>query len=483
MQVSGDNPVVELQELFKDKFTGKRVLLWGLGREGSSSFDVLKRFSPKEVRLRDDSADALEQLLSNASEFSFQLTESKEALQSEIDWADIVLKSPGISTQALELSSTHLVKLSSQVDLVLQACGSSMIGITGTKGKSSTSTFLHSLLGKLGVEAQLAGNIGTPVFDLEDTGEHLMVTELSSYQLERIHQAPRIGVLLNLFQDHLDYHGGVESYHDAKWNLINVPGCEAFVYHADDPCIQKRLDELKGKVALPSLWGFSLKASPDHQALEKGAWLELDRLCLRFEDREMSLPRSHFPEQTPWIQILPALLAAYLSDPNAPHWTDSCAIVKAVAEALESREDLPHRLQYVGKVGGIEWWDDSIATVPEATIMAMGAVPRVYTLILGGRDRGVDLTSLVHFLNDSHVEQVIALPTTGHELAKELQSLGWESDHLHRVESMADAVSVAVEVTPEGRSCLLSPAAASCGEFLNFEQRGRAFQQEIEKYS
>jgi UDP-N-acetylmuramoylalanine--D-glutamate ligase len=384
---------------------------------------------------------------------------NQSTLASDLPCYDCILKSPGIPTTGLGLPPTILERITCQTDLFLRWYPGPVVGVTGTKGKSTTSKLVALLLAAIDPGTRLAGNIGIPILDLLDpsaAGSPPVVCDMSSYQLEYTKTSPSIAVLLNLYQDHLDFHGGFGPYAAAKWNIA-----------AHQPP--------SGHLILPDNLPLPGKSPPASVLHRFSAEAPLEAYHARFESDAVVLQENGKTVTCP----LPAPLRTRHAREHLGAALTVAALFKvpaaAIPAALAAFTPLPHRLQPLGSHGGIEFYDDSIATIPEAAMAAVESVPHIHTLITGGKDRGVDYAPFAHYLAGSPVRNLILMPETG-TLLKRLLA-GDSRPHLvvHEAETLERAVDLAFRHTPPGRACLLSPAAASHNTHRNYEEKSRAF--------
>ena len=406
------------EEQLKALIAGKRILIAGYGREGKSAERLIQRLVPEaEYTI----ADGNEQIAAEAAK-----------------GYDLIIKSPGVPMRVMDG-----VECSSLTDLYLQVYGDKTIGVTGTKGKSTTASLIHHLLpGSI-----LAGNIGIPLFDILDelNEESIVVAELSCHQLENIHRGPHVAVLLNLFQEHLDHYENYMGYKMAKMQIaLKQHEGDHFFYCTDSSelCELVKSYELRVKSCLHP---YSINDITDEE-----------RVLLKACPLEGEHNRSN------------ALVA--------------CRVAAMVAgsveqERLASFQGLRHRMERVGCYKGITWYDDSISTIPAAAIAAVRALGRVDTLILGGFDRGIDYTPLVDFLKEKPIKNLVFVGAAGRRIHSSLiihHSSLVEDDYTKIVPWCA-------EHTPQGGVVLLSPAAASYDAFKNFEVRGDFYREQIMK--
>jgi UDP-N-acetylmuramoylalanine--D-glutamate ligase len=383
-------------EQLRDFFANKNVLLLGFGLEGQSTLRLLEKLgcaAKVDIREQHHHTDELPAHY------------------------DIIMKSPGIP---LYQNMNELdPRITGQVDLFLRFCANKVIGVTGTKGKSTTSSLIRHILRELGIDSCLIGNIGVPPLDvaeeLEQHPDRIVVAELSCHQLEYCRASPHIAVFLNLFEEHLDHYIDFAHYRAAKENIYKYQKAGDLLIRGED------VD--------------SSRADADKAQL-RGAH-NLHNLAI-------------------------AAKAASLLGVSE----------QSAIEAAYSFAGLEHRLEEF-EAGGVRWVNDSISTIPAAAIAALseGAFPETDTLIIGGMDRGIDYSPLIAFLNERADINVIALPDSGHKIADALANPA----NVRKAADMAAAVALARKLTQ--RCCVLSPAAASYGFYKNFEERGRHFKE------
>ena len=363
---------------------GKRILLWGYGLEGKSTEKFINKYC-------------------GAAELTVFQGKREEI---DEDAYDYIIKSPGIV--AWDLSD----KFTSMTDLFLSEFSGQVIGITGTKGKSTTSSLLYTVLSKCTDRpVLLVGNIGLPALDYYGsiTDDTIIVFEMSCHQLAHAGISPHIAVFLNLYEEHLDYYR----------NLFvgnNVPPLDTkaakTVISYDDPM------------------HFDMKLKGEHN---------------QFNAR--------------FVYAISTQL--FGCDPDK------------VREALGEFTGLRHRMQFAGNYDGVDYYDDSISTIPEAAIAAIRSIPNAGTILLGGMDRNIDYDILIDYIREHGEYNYILMYKSGERIYKEVGTL----PYCRYTEDLQGAVALAKEITPSGKACILSPAAASYGYFKNFEERGDVFQQ------
>lgn len=416
----------------------KRILILGYGREGKSAVNFIQQNLPDaKFALADQNELAID---------GVQVFCGADYLNAVKDF-DIVIKSPGIPTRNF-VAADQIQKVTSLTDLFLRFCRNTIIGITGTKGKSTTASLTHHILKTAGKNTILVGNIGIPCFDaLEQIqDETIIVYEISCHQLEFVKASPKIAILLNLYEEHFDHYAKPEDYFVAKKNIFRFQTANDTLIYGD--------------------------------IFQHASHEEIDSLPMRKIDiyHDISIPREQIHTHLVGEHNLYDIYAA-ISACKAAGLT-----LEEILPTIESFRGLPHRMEYVGEYHGIKFYNDSIATAQEAVINAVKALKDVDTLILGGMDRGLNYQPLVDFLCKSQVSNVILLPNT----EQSFQKLFDKTPHALKIThaaNMADAVDVAYEVTAKNHICLLSPAAASYGFYKNFEERGTDFCNLVKNYN
>lgn len=460
------------EQLFLDLFDGRRVAILGYGREGKSTFRRLKQFVPGlKVHICDSNAD-----LREAAEKSGDSSVVKWFLGASylkgLDDADIIIKSPGIPFSLLNGLDLR-GRLTSQSELFLELFRDQVCGITGTKGKSTTASLLHHILNTGGKPSILAGNIGTPCFEMLDhiTPNTHIVFEMSSHQLQNIALSPRIAILLNIFQEHLDHYTSFREYQEAKMNIARYQTAhDHFIFNPDNPLVHSLvsgMDIPSHLISIGSPYGDAARIfceADDMVFLEGKHRTSLRGLC-----SQSAIPGQHNQQN-----IRAAVAASLLMDISAD------VIIKAV----NGFQGLPHRMEFVGTYDGVHYYNDSISTIPESTMAALNTFPDTATIILGGTDRGVDYKPLMDFLSGSSVGYLLFTGDAGRRMKSMADSIkGFIEKELIFCASFDEAVRLSVEKTPPGKVCLLSPAAASYDAFKDFEQRGQRFRDLVREFA
>lgn len=389
-----------------DKLNGKRILIWGYGREGQSTEQFLKRCcKPASVEIFEGKRDGFN--------------------EDDYDW---IVKSPGIVYHEANL------KYLSQTEIFLEEYRDRVIGITGTKGKSTTSSMLYTVLKECsGKKVIILGNIGQPCLDyFEEVDDNtIVVFEMSCHQLAHTEVSPHIAIFLNFYEEHLDYYETVERYFRAKSNVARYQKAGDYFFKGDN------VPEIETKA----------------QVIEMKRWCE--------QPFDLNVLGEHNIYNAQFVHYIAVKLLG-------------CNEAE-VLESMKRFKGLPHRLEHIGDVNGVAFYDDSISTIPEATISAIKSVPDVQTVLIGGMDRGINYDVLIRFIKENKQYKYICMYDSG----KRIYDAVGECAQCRYVPDLELAVEEAKQVTESGKACVLSPAAASYGYFKNFEERGEVFKQYV----
>jgi UDP-N-acetylmuramoylalanine--D-glutamate ligase len=450
-------------DLIRRELENKKVLLLGFVREGRSSYHLIRRILPTlHLTIADQNKKVAEdEILKKDGFIDFHLGEGY--LEGLNDF-DLILKSPGITLKDISYKP-DLASITSQTDLFLRRYSSQIIGITGTKGKSTTSTLIYHILGLADKKSVLMGNIGRPAFDFIDEidPETIMVYELSSHQLEYVRRSPHVAVLLNFYQEHLDAYKSFEDYQLAKMNIAKcqVIG-DRLIFNNDDERIRHYISSMNIQGSL----AFSL-----HTLLDDGCSIRDNQIVYSSGGKNESIfdlsKKIRLKGEHNLMNIMAAVCAC----------KETGIDNEIIAEGISSFRGLEHRMEYVGEINGIQFYNDSIGTIPEACIEAIKTLETVDTLILGGFDRGIDYSGLARFLSASGIRNLIFTGDAGRRILHEIKDIKKPTQTLFLISRFDEFKEIAFNVTEKGRICLLSPAAASYDEFQNFEVRGKRFKE------
>lgn len=427
----------------------KNVVIWGAGIEGEEAAQAaIKAGAHVSVAVDGPAKDSSPKMTSTTNLPIAYGDQGVAALKA----AQVIIRSPGIPPHN-PLFKALQDKMTTSTELWLADCADRTIAITGSKGKSTTSSLLAHIMKKLGLDVELGGNIGIPLLSLPPNHQWY-VAELSSYQTMTLKQSPKIAVLTALFPEHLDYHGTLEEYYAAKLNLVSH-NPQIVIASSENQELKDRLPKtiLKEKI----VWVPAEDITVTQQGVSCNGQLIINAA-------NTPLPGRHNLHNA-------SLCLGVLQQIGV----DIVARRQDISKAIQSFVPLKHRLQVVGVVDGKLWVNDSISTTPESSIAALEAYPNVpTTIIMGGDDRGLSFDILKKYLQQrENPVSVVAVPDTGARIAEVLKDI--PKHKVYASTNILAAVKKANQITPNGGVVLLSPAAASYKYFKNFEDRGDTF--------
>ncbi len=420
-----------------------KVLILGFGREGRSTYDIIRRHLPeKEIGISDIKQIELD-------DKHVTLYTGKDYINDSIGEYDVVIKTPGVSLA--EYIIPKGVILTCQTDLFLKYSDCVCVGVTGTKGKTTVATLLYNMAKRSGKNAILVGNVRLPALDsLEDKQPDVAIVEMSSRQLEFTTASPHIAVLTNIYHEHIEHHNGFTGYVTAKLNIVRHQT-------ADDYFICNASQSYDGYCSFSEIPSTVIKVASDINGYES--------VYEAVEQNDYLLGNHN---------IKNAFLAAAAARRLGISEKDICG-------AIMDYKGIEHRLEFVGEYEGIKFYNDSIATIPQATICAVEAIEDVETLIFGGMSVGVDLDDFENYLFKKKISNLIGIPDTGRQICTKLANRGY-SGNIILAEDMDSAVNKAFALTPRGKSCLMSPAASSYNVYKDYEHKGKHFKNLVKNH-
>lgn len=455
----------------------KKILILGFGIEGKSSYNFLRKYFPeKQIYIADKKLDLLEEYDYLIEDIYLELNLGSGYLNG-INEYDLILKAPGISFKDVDTEKFEH-KITNQLELLLEYVDVFTIGITGTKGKSTTSSLIYKILKdqdytkmecnekccsfvKLERDVFLLGNIGEPIFNDIDMikKDSIVVLEISSHSLEYIKKSPNISILLNIYEEHLDHYKSIDKYIEAKFNIAKYQNQNnILIYNYDNELMREYNDKYK-----ENDYAISVKELPQ---VKNKVFFEEENIYCNNEKiinikEKINLKGNHNLNN---IMFALAVCKIMKLDFN-----------KAI-NTIKNFKPLEHRMEFVARVEDVDYYNDSIATIPEATINGVISIENVNTIIIGGKDRGVNLDKLIEFLEQSEIQNIICLPKIGEYIYEALKD---KNKNCYKVMDMEEAVDKAKKVTEKNKVCILSPAASSYGYFKNFEERGNLFKKYV----
>lgn len=424
----------------------KNIAILGFGREGKSTYKFIrKHLKDKMLTVLDQNKNAISDIDDD------HLTLISDNYLDYIDKYDLVIKTPDISL----IGKNYNAEITSEVDLLTRFVPVQLIGITGTKGKSTTSSLIYALVSDQLKNTFYVGNIGIPIFDYIEkfTPDSIVVAELSAHQLNDIKNSPHIAIILNLFEEHLDYFHTLDNYYNAKLNIFRYQKKTDYaLYYSDNEELTNRVKKINSLAKMIPLnkkmiLNDEIKISDYTYFFNKGQYLIGDYNK---------------------IDIMFSLYVAKILNLN----------LKRCEEVIRNFKPLEHRMELING-GNIKFYDDTLATIPEATLNSIKAIKDLETLIVGGKDRNIDYTNFVHELANTSVKNIICQPDTGKYIYENLKN---SNKNVYYVEELEDAVILAYKITSKDKSCLLSPAASSYNKYQNYADKSAHFKMYIEKY-
>jgi UDP-N-acetylmuramoylalanine--D-glutamate ligase len=406
----------------KFKFLGmKNALILGYGKEGIVTKKYLHKFYPKlKISIADEKLHG------------------KNYLKKQGDF-DIAIKTPGIKKELITIPYTT----GTNIFLANILENNIVIGITGSKGKSTTSTLIYEILKSANKDVEFLGNIGKPMLEYllqnKPVGK-IFVLELSSYQLDDVKFSPNIAVITNLFPEHLNYHRNLKNYYNAKKNIINFQNQnDYFVYNQNNKIMTDWLKDYKGKAIEFTESNLKSNLLGEHNKSNIASAVEVAKIL-------------------------------NISD-------------EVIIKTVENFKGLSHRLEFVGEFKGIKFYDDAISTTPESTIMAIKSIANIGTIFLGGEDRGYNFTQLEKIIKKYKIKNIVLFPDSGGKIKEILRQGSGQKNYYNFFETkkMSDGVKFAFKFTEKGSVCLLSCASPSYSLWKNFEEKGDQFKKFIKK--
>ena len=454
----------------------KKILVLGLGKEGVDTLTFLRKLFPKKTVALADKL-SLEKLNKQAQEKiqkekNLKLYLGKNYLKDVLRF-DVIIKSPGVSPFLPQLlwAKKEEKTITSLTKIFFENCPGKIIGITGTKGKSTTTVLIYQVLKKGGLKAHLVGNIGKPPLNLlfEAQKDDIFVYELSSHQLLDLTKSPHIAILLNIFPEHGDYYQSFAQYTKAKENITRYQtGNDYLIFNQESETVKKIAKESKAK-KIP----FSLT-----EKLCPGCFVKNKEIVYCSDTGEERIIRTNvvpLKGKFNLQNVMPAVIVGKLL--NIP--------TKKIAQAIQKFKPLKHRLEKVGTFKGITFYNDSLSTIPQTAIEAIDAFEeKVQTIILGGFERDQDFKNLARKIWESEIKTVILFPTTGERIWKDILEERPQKCSLPKhlfTQDMKKAVTFAYQNTSKGKICLLSPASPSFNLFKDYKERGNLFKRYVKK--
>ena len=458
-------------DAFERNVRGRRVAVIGLGVSNIPLIDYLYKLQAKVTVFDERDKEKLdEEVVKKIEDYGFDLVTGKNALHF-LRGYNIIFRSPSCLPTTLQLKSEQKrgAIVTSEIEMLMNTCPCKIIGVTGSDGKTTTTTLIYEILKKGGYNCHLGGNIGIPLFTkVRDFKEDdIVILELSSFQLMGMEVSPDISVITNISPNHLDKHSSYEEYIEAKKNIFNFQDSTGkVVLNYDNEITRECKNEAEGKVVF-----FSSK-----EKLEDGVIYD-DRMIKTCEDGV----RKHL------IDVKDIHLR------GVHNYENVCAAIAATSdlvssetqvEAIKEFKGVEHRLEFVREINGVKWYNDSIGTSPTRTIAGLYSFDEKIVLIAGGYDKNLDYTPIAKPILE-RVSKVILMGRTAQKIYDAIiKELAKDPDvvyPIYKTKDVEHAVELANRLAEPGEVVLFSPASASFDMFKNFEERGKVFKEFVNK--
>lgn len=440
-----------------------KIALIGFGLEAKSAYDYFKSIDQNNTfEIYDENPKSKIELPNGVKFFGDFHDFSK--IQ-----ADLIVRTPAVNPSRLPKNT----KITSVTNLFFEKCPAPIIGVTGSKGKGTVSSFIAEILRAAGLRVHLVGNIGLPALNelSKIQKDDAVIYELSSFQLWDAQKSPHIAVLNNLEVDHLDIHDDFEDYVAAKMNIAkNQTENDFFIFNAENSIVLKNVENLKGqlKAELQPFQNYNLAH------IQENYFLWGDEII--FETDILKIPGEHNQKNA-----CAAMIATF--DFLREKGFEIEEIFDFWREGLSKFTGLPHRLKFVREFEGVRFYDDSIATTPGSAIAALNSFKKPKILILGGSNKGADLSELIEKIAkmpEQELRKVILMGSESEKLAQKLISSGFERFiNLGAKTNMQEVVKTAFENAKSGDVVILSPAHASFDMFKSYVDRGEQFVENV----
>jgi UDP-N-acetylmuramoylalanine--D-glutamate ligase len=436
----------------------QKIMILGYGREGQAAAEYFHSIHPsKTLTLADQKP---------IKKSGPDIVISGPKYLASLSDFDLIIKSPGIPGDLPEIITAQKngSKITTNTNIFFQNNPGQIIGVTGTKGKSTTAKLIYEIIKQAALKVELVGNIGNDALihlKGKKDKDKIFVYELSSYQLSTLKQSPQIAVFLDIFPDHLPYHQGFKNYQAAKANINKYQGpSDFFVFNSQYPFIKNLAQKTPAHtVDYPAICSI------------KNGWINYRT------EKIIPLTKIKLIGQHNLKNIMAAICIAKIMHLKT----------QAIRLAIKNFRGLDHRLELIGKFQGIEFYDDAISTTPESTLEAIETLKdKLETIILGGQDRGYNFKKLAQRIIELDIANIVLFPDSGAKIWQAIKAAAKAKKRKLpqkiRTKSMAAAVKFAYQKTTPGKICLLSTASPSYSIFKNFEDKGNQFQQNIKKY-
>ena len=455
---------------FNNELANKKIAIIGMGVSNIPLIDYFYKYKAKITIFDKRTIDNLDDIvLKKINEYNIEYSLGENNL-SKLHGFDYIFRSPSCRPDTKELveEEKNGAIITSEIEMLIKLCPGTVIGITGSDGKTTTTSLIYAILKEKGYECFLGGNIGVPLFTKlnEMTPNSVVVLELSSFQLMNMNISPKISVITNISPNHLDIHKSYEEYINSKKNIFSHQNSnDIVVLNADNEITYNLKSEANGKVIL-----FSSKQKLDNGIIYDNKIIKSCEDGLRrhiIEVKNIKLRGIHNYEN------ICAAIAA----------TKSLVDIDTQIKAISKFAGVEHRLEYIRTINGIEWYNDSIGTSPSRTIAGLNSFDEKIVLIAGGYDKHLDYTPIAKPIVE-HVSALILVGATTEKIytavTNELKAQGKEIP-IAKCTTLEETISIAHKIAKDGEVVLFSQASASFDMFKNFAERGDLFKELVNK--
>lgn len=456
----------EKLKAFNHELIGKKIAIIGMGVSNIPLLDYFYDTNSYVTVFDDREEDKIDKIaIEKIKRYKMKACLGKNCMDN-LKGFDIIFRSPSAMPYKTEIAKEveRGAFLTTEIEMVLKLTPSKVIGVTGTEGKTTTTSIIYEIMKQAGYKCFLGGNIGTPLFDkVKDmTPEDIVILEMSSFQLMNMEVSPEVSVVTNIFPDHLNIHSSYEEYREAKKNIFTHQSEKGLVVlNYDNEFTREFAKEASGKVIFFSSREKLEDGYMYDRAEEKIKYCEDGIRRHLLAKKDIKLRGIHNYEN------ISAALAA------TSRFVDFDTQIKAI----ENFRGVEHRLEFVEEINGVKWYNDSIGTSPASTIAGVRAFEENIVLLAGGSDKGLDYTEVGEAIADKVGTLILTGPTTEKIERATKQALTKQNKkiNIYYTENMQQAVNLAYDVAKEGDIVLLSPASASFDAFKNFMERGEKF--------
>lgn len=455
---------------FNNELANKKIAIIGMGVSNIPLIDYFYKYKAKITIFDKRTIDNLDDIvLKKINEYNIEYSLGENNL-SKLHGFDYIFRSPSCRPDTRELveEEKNGAIITSEIEMLIKLCPGTVIGITGSDGKTTTTSLIYAILKEKGYECFLGGNIGVPLFTKlnEMTPNSVVVLELSSFQLMNMNISPKISVITNISPNHLDIHKSYEEYINSKKNIFSHQNSnDIVVLNADNEITYNLKTEANGKVIL-----FSSKQKLDNGIIYDNKIIKSCEDGLRrhiIEVKDIKLRGIHNYEN------ICAAIAA----------TKSLVDIDTQIKAISKFAGVEHRLEYIRTINGVEWYNDSIGTSPSRTIAGLNSFDEKIVLIAGGYDKHLDYTPIAKPIVE-HVSALILVGATTEKIytavTNELKAQGKEIP-IAKCTTLEETISIAHKIAKDGEVVLFSPASASFDMFKSFAERGDLFKELVNK--